>query len=217
MFTVIIPTMWKPITFEELLISLCDCEYIDEIILIDNNIFQTPDFPVLKNKKILKINPPENLIVNPSWNLGVMLSKNNNVCLLNDDLIIDTNVFKFMSYNKEKHLCGISIKDQEGQLRLEEAEKRILAFGCMMFVRKDSYEKIPKDIIMFYGDDYLFHLNKSKGNKNYYIYGCKNNNIWGVTSCNGVLVDEYKKNIIETESVNIQRILNEKGIIFHSE
>lgn len=217
MFTVVIPTMWKPDTFEEQLNNLCLCEYVDEIILIDNDISTTPSFEILKNKKILKINPLENLVVNPSWNLGVRLSLNNNICILNDDLLMDMKVFEFMRLHKDKSLCGISMHNQDGDFELVETDKRITGFGCMMFIRKDLYDFIPNDIIMFCGDDYLFYLNKYKGNKNYNIRGCKNNNIWGVTSKPGIQIGDSKAKIINNEGIAIKRILNEKGIIFHAE
>ena len=215
MFTVVIPTMWKPDTFEEQLNSLCCSQYVDEIILINNNKYSTPNFNILNNKKILHIKPPENLVVNPSWNLGVYLSNNNNICLLNDDLLIDIKVFEFMSSHKDKSLCGLSMQNQNGDFELVEVEKRITGFGCMMFIRKDLYDFIPNDIIMFYGDDYLFYLNKRKGNKNYNIHGCKNNNVWGVTSEPGIQVGDGKANIINNEPMAIRRIFNEKSIILY--
>lgn len=215
MFTVVIPTMWKPDTFEEQLNSLCCSQYVDEIILINNNKYSTPNFNILNNKKILHIKPPENLVVNPSWNLGVYLSNNNNICLLNDDLLIDIKVFEFMSSHKDKSLCGLSMQNQNGDFELVEVEKRITGFGCMMFIRKDLYDFIPNDIIMFYGDDYLFYLNKRKGNKNYNIHGCKNNNVWGVTSEPGIQVGDGKANIINNEPMAIRKIFNEKSIILY--
>jgi hypothetical protein len=217
MFTVVIPTMWRPNTFEEQLNSLCCSEYVDEIILINNDKNITPSFNILNHKKILHINSPENLVVNPSWNLGVMLSKNNNICLLNDDILFDIDVFKFMSSHKDKHLCGLSMNNQDGNFKLVEAEKRITGFGCMMFIKKDSYDFIPNDLIMFFGDDYLFHLNNKKGNKNYNIYGCKNNGVWGITSKPGVQVNDAKADIINNEGTAIKRALNEKGIVFYTE
>lgn len=216
MFTIVIPTMWKPNTLEELLISLCKSEYIDEIIIINNDTLLTPSFPILNDKKILKVNPLDNLVVNPSWNLGVRLSLNNNICLLNDDLLFDIDIFKFMSNHKDKNLCGISMFSKSEDFELEEADIRILGFGCMMFVKKDSYNFIPDNIIMFCGDDYLFYVNKNNGNKNYYINGCKNNQVYGTTSEPGIYCNEYKKNIIENEKTAIKEIFDEKGIIFHS-
>ena len=217
MFTVIIPTMWKPDTFEEQLNSLCCSEYVDEIILINNDKDITPNFDILNNKKILRITPPENIIVNPSWNLGVYLSNNNNICLLNDDMIFDMNVFKFMSYHLDKHICGLNMYSEAEYFELIEVDKRIHGFGCMMFIRKDLYDYIPESIRLFYGDDYLFISNKLKGGKNYFIEACCNNQVWGITSKGGVSSSNQNLlNIIQNEERAFKRIINEKSNILHT-
>lgn len=218
MFTVIIPTMWKPNTFEEQLNSLCCSDYIDEIILINNKKTAKPNFTILNHTKILIVNPPENMIVNPSWNIGVRLSKNNNICLLNDDLLFDINVFSFMSNHKDKILCGLSMYSQDQELNLTQATHRIHGFGCMMFIRKDKYEYIPNSIKLFYGDDYLFEINKIKGNQNYFINGCMNNQVWGVTSKDGVYCSDINLlNQIDNEYKEIKKVIHEKSNILHPE
>lgn len=215
MFTIVIPTMWRPDTFEEQLNSLCCSEYVDEIILINNNKDLTPDFEILNNRKILHINPSENLIVNPSWNLGVMLSNNNNICLLNDDILFDIDVFKFMSSHKDKHLCGLSMSNNNSEFEIKQANERTHGFGCMIFVRKDTYPYIPNNLLMFFGDDYLFNINKFNGNKNYYILGCRNNEVWGMTNSNMILINESKQKIVKQEYYSFERLMHEKGIILH--
>jgi hypothetical protein len=218
MFTVVIPTMWKPDTFEKQLNSLCDSEDVDEIILINNDKDITPNFDILNNKKILHVKPPENIIVNPSWNLGVYLSNSNNICLLNDDIIFDMNVFHFMSYHLDKHVCGLNMYSESEYFGLAEANKRIQGFGCMMFIRKDLYDYIPESIKLFYGDDYIFISNNLKGGKNYFIEGCCNNQVWGVTSKNGVFSSNINLlNKIDNEQKEFTRIINEKSNILHSE
>lgn len=209
MFTVVIPTIWKSDTFEEQLNSLCCSEYVDEIILINNDKNITPNFNILNNKKILHVTPPQNLVVNPSWNLGVNLSNNNNICLLNDDILFDINVFKFMIDHKEKTLCGLSMNNQEGDLRLLLADTRTHGFGCMMFIRKDTYDRIPDNLIYLYGDDYLFHMNISKGNNNYYIFGCKNNEIWGISG-KYISVSSNMVNIINSEGTTYNNMVDKK-------
>jgi hypothetical protein len=217
MFTVVIPTMWKPDTFEEQLNSLCCSEYVDEIILINNDKDITPNFDILNNKKILHVKPPENIIVNPSWNLGVYLSNNNNICLLNDDIIFDMNVFKFMSCHLDKHICGLNVYSESEYFELIEVNKRMHGFGCMMFIRKDLYDYIPESIKLFHGDDYIFISNNLKDGKNYFIEGCSNNQVWGVTSKNGVFCHNTNlSNIIHNEEKSFKRIINEKSNILHA-
>jgi hypothetical protein len=217
MFTVVIPTMWKAETFEEELNSICSSSFVDDIIIINNYKEKTPDWNLLSYYKVLMVTPPENIIVNPSWNLGVRLAKNNNICLLNDDLIFDTTIFNFMNDHLDKNLCGLQMSNIESPIRLSISENRCLGFGCMMFIRKDTYEFIPNTLRLFFGDDYLFRVNKLKGNEVYYIEGCFNNQIWGVTSKQGVeakskkLLDE-----IGNEELELERLINEKNNFLHS-
>jgi hypothetical protein len=210
MFTVVIPTIWKPDTFEEQLNSLCCSEYVDEIILINNDKKITPNFNILNHKKILHVTPPRNLVVNPSWNLGVNLSNNNNICLLNDDILFDLNVFKFMLDHKEKTLCGLAMNNQEGDLRLVLSDTRIHGFGCMMFVRKDTYDRIPDNLIYLHGDDYLFHMNTSKGNNNYYIFGCENNEVFGISGKDIMSTSSSMLNIINSEGITYNNMIGKK-------
>jgi hypothetical protein len=217
MFSVVIPTMWKSETFEEELNSICSSFFVDDIIIINNNIIETPNYDILNHHKILIVKPPDNIIVNPSWNLGVRLSKNNNICLLNDDILFNYQVFEFMSNNLDKHICGLNMYTENNHLQLIEAEKRIHGFGCMMFIRKDLYEYIPESIKLFYGDDYIFKVNQMLGRKNYLIDGCKNNETWGVTSKSGVSSCNFNLlNQIDNESKEIIRLINEKSNILHT-
>jgi len=197
MITVIIPTMWKALTFEIQLTQLCNCNYVDEIILINNDQKNTPKYKILNHNKIIHINFAENIFVNPAWNLGISLAKNNNICLLNDDILFDINVFEFMSQHKDITLCGLKMDSTDADLRLVETNERNLGFGCIMFLRKDTYTEIPKQLLIFYGDDYLFYKNKLNGYKNYCLYGCKNNSIFGTTSNSTSLSkDQHEFNII---------------------
>ena len=66
--------MWKPETFEESLINLCDSLFVNDVIIINNDLQNTPEYGILDHRKILMVTPPFNLIVNPSWNLGVRLA-----------------------------------------------------------------------------------------------------------------------------------------------
>lgn len=173
------------------------CPLVDEIIIIDNNQKIKPDWKILKNARILMVHPPSNIFVNPAWNLGVRLSKNNNICILNDDLIFDLKVFEFMSGHLDKTLCGLSMNNKDSQFSLREIDERPHGFGCMMFIRKDKYYYIPKDLLIFYGDDYLFFNNKVR-DAVYCIDGCNNNLTCGVTSTNLKLDPDIVK-IVDNE------------------
>lgn len=217
MFTVVIPTMWKPYTFEEELIDICSSSFVNDVIIINNDKNLTPSWKILNYYKIMMVTPPNNIIVNPSWNIGVRLSKNNNVCLLNDDLLFDNKVFEFMSYHLDKHLCGLRMASINPPMELNPADQRCHGFGCMMFVRKDSYEAIPETLRLFHGDDYLFRINKLKNNDVYYIDGCFNNQVWGVTSKQGIEVETKKLfDEIGEEEIELERLINEKSNLLYS-
>ena len=193
MITVVIPTLWKASTFEIQLIQLCKCDYVDEIILINNNQKNTPNYEILTNNKIKHVKLVSNIFVNPAWNLGISLSKNNNICLLNDDILFDINVFEFMSSHKNVTLCGLGMYSQDGDLRLVEIDVRNTGFGCMMFLTKNDYKEVPKELLVYYGDDYMIFKNKLNGNKTYRLDGCKNNNVCAISSsefCNAFLSSE---------------------------
>lgn len=209
--------MWRPDTFEEELIQVCSSSFVNDVIIINNEKESTPKWNILNYYKILMVTPPSNIIVNPSWNIGVRLAKNNNVCLLNDDLLFDNQVFDFMSNHLDKHLCGLRMTNTDPPIELNPADQRCLGFGCMMFVRKDTYDIIPETLRLFYGDDYLFRLNKLKNNDVYYIDGCFNNQVWGVTSKRGVEVSSKKLfDEIDQEQSELERLINEKSNLLYS-
>jgi hypothetical protein len=56
---------------------------VAEIILIDNDKTKTSDLSFLKS--ILN-SALHNLSVNPSWNMGVKIAKNELICFCNDDI-----------------------------------------------------------------------------------------------------------------------------------
>lgn len=204
MITVIVPTIWKASTFEIQLTGLCDCDYVDEVILINNDQRNTPNYNILNNKKITHISFYENIFVNPAWNIGVSLSANNNICLLNDDILFDIEVFKFMSFNKNISLCGIDMFSENEVFVLEKINERPKGFGCMMFLRKDKYHEIPKEFLVFYGDDYLFRKNILSGNENYCLKGCINNNVYGKSST-GLMASEKNQKIICSENMHFKK------------
>lgn len=174
MFSVIIPTLWK-VDFREELIKLQKSKLIKEIIIINNNKINTPEwFLKTKKNKIKKIEPETNLFVNPSWNLGVNLAKSDYIILLNDD--IKTKNYNFLnkvfsklteedcligiekscySYTKEDFIEFIDISNIE----------RDLGFGCVMFFKKSLYKNIPDEYLIWRGDDFLIDLFKHRKQK----------------------------------------------------
>lgn len=189
MYSIVIPTLWIPKYFEQTLESLVDHYLVNEILIIDNNIHNNPNYDVLKHNKIKIFTQEKNIYVNPAWNLGVEHSNNNKICLLNDDITFDLNVLTYLKdeITPEKGIIGIDMFGGISNFSLLEIDKRIFGFGCIMFMHKLSYYKIPEDLLVFYGDDYLFEMNKKLNKKNYLILGVDNNQICGTTSESGII------------------------------
>ena len=72
-YSIIIPTLWKSNRTDKLLKDLEECEYVDEIIVIDNSSIYETDRTI---GKIRMISKGENIYVNPAWNLGIKIAKN---------------------------------------------------------------------------------------------------------------------------------------------
>lgn len=172
MFSVIIPTLWKSDKIEQLVQSLIDCEQVEEVLIIDNN----PEANRIKTqRKVFVIQSKINVFVNKAWNIGVKLAKNDNVAILNDDILIDTNVFSFL---EDKLVdCGIvgmcwenyNLK-QSINMVLTDVVDRPYGYGCAMFIHKSNYVEIPLELKIANGDDYLIKFANGKAKK---LLGCK--------------------------------------------
>ena len=184
MYSVIIPTLWIPETFSELLDKLVSCEYISEVIIIDNNYKKRPNFTF--NNKIKLIQQENNIFVNKAWNIGVDLSSSNNICLMNDDILFD--VDRLFEYLRDINLddlglIGTNIMSTSSNLELIDVtdHKWCFGFGCLMFISKVKYCKIPDQLSIHYGDSYLLLKNLEYGILQ--IEGLETNKVVSITSC----------------------------------
>jgi hypothetical protein len=163
MISIIIPTLWQSDCIYE---TIRDFKYSQvegtELIIIDN---ANSDYC---EDGVTIVKQQENIFVNPAWNLGVSLAKNDTICLLNDDITINlktlfNNVSRFPEYgmigfDANRNLTQTLNQDDE-VWELEEATCRSLGFGCMMIMPKTHYEPIPSDLKIYFGDDMLYWLN----------------------------------------------------------
>lgn len=167
-FSVVIPTIWKGPWIVELLNRLVESEYVTQIILIDNSPELAPILPV--NEKIQRIISDENLFVNPSWNLGVKLSNNENIIISNDDILFDVErYFKFLSELEDIKKYGIIGMNSDNYSLTKDTEITLTQYGtlpntggwaCLLAFHKESWVEIPENIKIYYGDNFL-HLNCS--------------------------------------------------------
>ena len=178
----IIPTLWKAKEFLDHLVDvLIEDESVGEIIIIDN---AHADF-FYDNEKVFILRQEENLYVNPSWNLGIEESQYDKFIILNDDIIIPYNFIFQLQYllTEDKGIVGTdgksiikedSFKDEsvtflDRKIALKPLNDRTWGFGIVIAGHKKSYYKIPENIRIWYGDDYLVNMNIDAGKINYVI------------------------------------------------
>ena len=176
----IIPTLWRAKKFTDHLVNvLVEDESVGEIIIIDN---APADF-FYDNEKVVTLRQEENLYVNPSWNLGVEESDYDKFIILNDDIIIPYNfVSKLEKWlTKDKGIIGIdkpsvikvvdcsneNITFLDREIALKSIVIRDWGFGIVMAGHRNSYYKIPENIRIWYGDDYLTQMKNEQGKVNY--------------------------------------------------
>lgn len=184
-FSVIIPTLNKnPDNLIHLVSWLSGEFWVDEIVVINNT--GTPLYlPDSGQKYINQITVPENLYVNPSWNLGMLnLKRKTDWCIfLNDDIIVPTNVISALSVlpdlesyslvgidgrvitNRETSLNDWGLPPIENLQITETGNHRNWGFGVFVLIKRSEYITIPADLKIWCGDDYLFQEYKDKGLK----------------------------------------------------
>lgn len=202
-YSIIIPTMWFANTTLELIQRLIDCEYVHQIIVINNKKDNTPNSNLLDNSKLTILNQDKNLYVNPSWNLGVKYSTEKNICILNDDVLFDPNkIFSKVDANLLENIGilatdPISPETEEIELiKMQTWSDVPWGSGCLMCLNKDKYIQIPESVKIFYGDTFLFKILWKYGV--YYNKGLMTNQKHGTTwrnSCNDEFINDVNKTI----------------------
>lgn len=172
MISIIIPTLWKPDSTLDTLKSLSQNSKVGEIIIIDNDPKSQPDLS--KISKIIHIEEPENTFVNPAWNKGVEIAQYDKILLLNDDVISDWNILYLIydSITEDKGIIGPATscwRDLEEGIDpyLQETLHMVNCYGCVMFFHKKSYTKIPEELKVHYGDNWIF---EKSGKPNFMLY-----------------------------------------------
>lgn len=166
-FSVIIPTLWKSKRINKLLFDLIKCEFVDEIILIDNGGKFFEYFEALDKVKLVQ--PDENMYVNPSWNLGVKLAKNNSIALVNDDINFNPNIFGIIDSKVLDEVGIIGMGEGNYKEPIDEERGPYLdiwqpgindwGWGCMILLKKQNWLEIPNEIKIWYGDNIIKDVN----------------------------------------------------------
>ena len=162
-FSIVIPTLWKSNRIHKLLWDLIKCDYVDEIILIDNASKYFEYYTALDKVKLVQTS--ENIYVNPAWNLGIKIAKNDCIALLNDDINFDPNIFGIIDSETLSNygIIGMGEGNYKGQID----EKRgpyidkwnpginDWGWGCFVMFHKKYWIDIPENIKIWYGDNFI--------------------------------------------------------------
>lgn len=184
-YTVVIPTMWMFAPFTAFLKDLVEESSVSMINIINNDVDRTPDDPILKHKKILMYNMPDNIGVNPAWNFGVQYSGGNeNICIMNDDITFDLKVFKklYGRLRKGSGVYGLCPGDPihyqppvtTGIIEFQHTPfpyhySKHFGFGQLMFLNKHDWTPIPNGLKIYWGDNFIYDTYYHKFNNNHVI------------------------------------------------
>ena len=207
MFSIIIPTMQKDTDILNMLLKeLADDSIVGEIIIVDNSLKEF----CYNSDKVKVIVPKKNLFVNNAWNLGVEKAKYDYIGILNDDIILPKNfceqINNFLSQNSKIGLCGLDTTILYNTDKSEFSnypENSALVFvpinndvyikhwGSAIFGKKENFYRIPSNLKVWCGDNYLL---KTNTDNNKICYSVKNAQIkhLGSLTCDNPFFDKIK-------------------------
>lgn len=219
MISYVVPTMWCYEPFLNFLEQLVKVPEIANVIIINNNVKDTPTHSVLEHEKLIICNCSENIYVNPAWNLGVKLSQTDKICIANDDIVVDLKLFPIADefITAQMGLLGISPGRAEfGQHPITNGSIDILpwnrehtfGFGSLFFLHKNNWVDIPHELLVYYGDNWIFDIQvKLKRNPIYIITNCFFHSPWAQTT------GKVKNDFLDRESQIYLKLLEQHKII----
>jgi GT2 family glycosyltransferase len=169
MISVIMPTMWKGNKGLETIEELNKQEMIGEIIVIDNS---TDEVHLEDIPKVVHIKEGKNTFVNPSWNKGAQLAKYDKLLFVNDDVLTDWSFVNALEeyITSDKGMIGAGVSCWQGggtTPGVSIINNMTNCYGCVFGIHKNSYTHIPEDLLIHYGDNWLF---QKSGKPNYQIH-----------------------------------------------
>jgi len=217
MISVIIPTILKIDRIYQTLKELSECEEVGEIILIDNTSNNIPvNLPKLKY-----ICEGKNTYINPAWNKGAELATFDKLCFMNDDIWFDWSYLKKISpfITEDIGMIGMGpdcYTEDAGEfvvspvkpypdpnpMFIESKIYRTDGYGCCFFIHKNNWDKIPNDMKLWCGDDWIFYRMKKI---NYSISGIKCDGYISATLDSENLKNEF--NPIKENDIRIMKEL----------
>jgi len=176
-YTVIIPTMWRsPDYIIKMLGLYCKSQYVNEIIIIDNDVSKRIKNKILDHKKIRILSNNRNLYVNPSWNWGVSQSKSKKIIIANDDIFIKdfefliNQVDDFLQPNMVVGSAKSCFSESTLKISIDKCNENMnWGWGTFIIMHKNSYVYVPKELLIWHGDDIQFNTNESYAFKGIHI------------------------------------------------
>lgn len=164
-YSVVVPTMWKSNFIRSISSEYSKSNFITEIIIIDNNKEKRPE---LKGDKTVIIQEESNTYVNPAWNKGVELAKNDYVIISNDDVFLVNIDNLFVNIEElDFDIIFIDLKRSRRTKdfvieKIQEGEELKQGYGSFFIIKKSKYIPIPDNIKIWYGDNIQFDFNDNK-------------------------------------------------------
>jgi GT2 family glycosyltransferase len=168
-FSVIIPTIWKSEYTTPLLEELSNSDFVDEIILIDNTDYVLYPKQGWDFDKVQLVKENKNTYVNPAWNKGVSMAKNNYVTICNDDIIFNPNEYfhymqqmlnildiGFIGSHSENYTDTIF---EECKIEPYSNQNNFGGWGCIFSFNKNIWKDIPNELKIWYGDNFIHATN----------------------------------------------------------
>lgn len=162
-FSVIIPTLQRSPLLEEMLSRYLEHPLVGEVIVINN----APAPLSHTHEKLRVLQQDENIFVNPAWNLGATEAVFPLLAIANDDLSFDLQILDKASDWLSTRAWGMigpheNCFDPRTPIgsRLRPTFLRDSGFGTLMMMRKENYVSIPENLLVWFGDDFLFNSQK---------------------------------------------------------
>lgn len=159
--------MWRYEPFLNFIQYVSKVPEVGEIIIINNDVKNTPAAARTLDSKFRILDQEENINVNASWNLGVQVSGYDKLCFLNDDAAVDLKLFTVMDewLTDQVGACGIvelipgsnQPSFVNGSIDLvPRTDQSCYGFGVLFFIHKNNWVTIPKELVWGFGDNWVF-------------------------------------------------------------
>ena len=160
MFSVIIPTLQRSPELWPLVDQCAQHPLVFEVLVI-NNARETLSWT---HDNVRVLDQHSNIFVNPAWNLGVSEARAEWVAIINDDVRFKDEALSHAARILRSRHFGIVAPDRScfapgsthHGVRHRVASFGNYYFGTFMCLRKDDYVRIPEEMQIWGGDDWLF-------------------------------------------------------------